>query len=108
MEKEEQKKGFKQRAEGENVDFTVYAEVYGKDKMLCKVYADFTGNVEELTARNLRSIAEYLEIKSGINHDDIDHTVLQVDFDNDLNEEIEREESDDEEEPETENENGGK
>lgn len=56
---------------------TAYLEIYGKDRMLAKVYGDFDFNIGQKFTKKLKDqVCEYLENKSGIDSRNIDHSVL--------------------------------
>lgn len=58
--------------------FTAYLEIYGRSKMLMKVYDEFSGDPEELDDEDRESIAKYLENISGIPEPAIHHSVLTI------------------------------
>lgn len=63
--------------------FTAYLEIYGKSKLITKVYDHFEGDPDELDEKTLQNIAKYLENISGISETDIYHGVLRIDGDDD-------------------------
>ena len=71
-------------------DFTVYCEIYDNKEMICKVFANFIGDVEELTAEDIHDITTFLEIKSLVPRKNISHTVIRIANDIDLYELISR------------------
>ena len=58
--------------------FTAYLEIYGKSRMLAKVYDDFAGDSDELSEEEISSIEKYLENLSGVPEQCIHHCILSV------------------------------
>lgn len=73
--------------------FTAYLELYGRSKMLCKVYAEFEGDPDELSDNDREYIVEYLQNISGIPETHIYHGILKIAPD-DENEESEEDSED--------------
>ena len=64
--------------EDDEKGFTAYLEIYGKSKMLAKVYDDFKGDPDELDEHDLDELVKYLENMSGIDETHIYHAVLSI------------------------------
>ena len=60
-------------------DFTVYLEVYGKNKkLLCTLFEEFTTDNICLTRKDLAEIEEFMLNRSCIKEEHIDHTVTVI------------------------------
>ena len=77
--------------EKEEKGFTAYLEIYGKSKMLVKVFDEFKGDPDELDEDDINSIVKYLENISGIDDMIISHSVLRIQPDEEENSEEEAE-----------------
>lgn len=58
--------------------FTAYLEIYGKSKMLAKVYKEFIGDADNLDQDDLDNLVILLENISGIDEENIYHAVLRI------------------------------
>ncbi len=63
--------------QGKEKGFTAFLEIYDRKEMICKVKADFDGDINEVTEEDREQIRELLILISGLDESEIDCTVME-------------------------------